>query len=93
METYDPMENIAVIKEGDYLAEVDTSLLGQFDFRLGSLFQFIGELQPSQAWLFRVVYIPSPMFVNYSIYCTFQGPSPVLRARVGRNVDLSLIHI
>jgi hypothetical protein len=46
---YDATKNLAQIEQHGHTLEIDTSLLGQFPFQIGSLFQFIGEVEMETA--------------------------------------------
>ncbi|KAJ8657681.1 hypothetical protein O0I10_006496 [Lichtheimia ornata] len=51
LKTFDPGANFATIEYDDYQLEIDTALLDPFSFPIGTMIEFIGELQSNEAKL------------------------------------------
>ena len=45
--SYDAASNIASVTQDGKILLIDTTLLGQFSFQIGCMFQFIGEIDHS----------------------------------------------
>lgn len=76
---YNIYTNRAILQEGPCQLTVDTTLLGGLEFQPGQLYQFVGELEQSEDGVSSSLRLTSLI--------TFRDQTPLLRARVMRDID------